>query len=390
MAEEQVTDTVETPIETEVESFDSDTTVSEKDSSFDDLSWDDIEDVSVEAQDEGKSESESEGTTTKSENSNTDSSENKESTEETKEISKPEDNTEASNKDDVAKLLETGELKVKAKVDGEEVEVSIQELKNNYAGKVAWDKKFSEIDRKEKSFKADVDAINNYINDFGQKMKAKDAVGALQYLGSFANMPSYKIKEMLIEQLTPEIIRRAELSELEINKEYTDAENEYLKSLHESNQRKLEQEQATMELNAKVTKEREIHSITEEEWSSTESFIKSENPSLTITPELISEVVVHERAYLRAGSILDKVDPELKKDENFLIELKELVLSHKEDSDEHFIKVVREAAGLTDSVEKELAQKIQKKENAQTKKTQSKQEKAQEEIAPVLDWEELF
>ena len=53
----------------------------------------------------------------------------------------------------------------KHKVDGEEVEVELQELLNNYSGKVSYDKKFQEFSNQKKDFDA---YKNQYDNEIQQ------------------------------------------------------------------------------------------------------------------------------------------------------------------------------------------------------------------------------
>ena len=60
----------------------------------------------------------------------------------------------------------------KHKIDGQEVEVELQELLNNYSGKVSYDKKFQQFSDERKEFEQEmqeyntqIDNINKYIND---------------------------------------------------------------------------------------------------------------------------------------------------------------------------------------------------------------------------------
>jgi hypothetical protein len=52
------------------------------------------------------------------------------------------------------------------KVDGEEVEIPLQELLNNYSGKQAWDKRFSELDVERKEYQKERDIVERYVEDF--------------------------------------------------------------------------------------------------------------------------------------------------------------------------------------------------------------------------------
>ena len=52
---------------------------------------------------------------------------------------------------------------IEVKVDGEIQKVPLQELKNNYAGKVAYDKKFSEINKERQEVTAERDSLEQEI-----------------------------------------------------------------------------------------------------------------------------------------------------------------------------------------------------------------------------------
>ena len=66
-------------------------------------------------------------------------------------------------------ILPTAELPIK--VDGEKTSVSLQDLMSNYAGKVAYDKRFNDLNKERQQFKSEerahkqeMDFVNNKIN----------------------------------------------------------------------------------------------------------------------------------------------------------------------------------------------------------------------------------
>jgi len=59
-----------------------------------------------------------------------------------------------------------GEAVISTTVDGKTENVTLQELKNNYAGKVAYDKKFNEINVKEQTFKKTESDLNYKVERF--------------------------------------------------------------------------------------------------------------------------------------------------------------------------------------------------------------------------------
>lgn len=244
---------------------------------------------------------------------------------------------------DLAKQLEDGSLKIKTKVDGKEEEVTLAELKSNYAGKVAWDKKFTEVDKKEKAVKSEIESVNRYINDFAAKMRDGDSVGAMQYLASFAGTPPYMVKEQLIAALRPEILRREGLSELEIESESLKEQNEYLKQLHESESQKKMQEQAQTDLERFVNDLRKTHEIDEDTWQNTiDALDKQLPPEEVLTPQLVADTILYGRKYEHAGEILNSIDPSIANDKEWLDSLVNEMEKYPDATAEDFKEIVNE------------------------------------------------
>jgi hypothetical protein len=152
------------------------------------------------------------------------------------------------------------------KVDGEEVDVDLQELLNNYSGKVSYDKKFQEFSSEKKKFDAyknqydgEIKQINNYINDFANKFRQNDALGALEYFAEFAGMKPYEFRRDLLNQLLPEMERRSTMTEDQIRAEELAFQNEYLMRQQESAQQQYQDQQALRELEDEIVEVQEAH-----------------------------------------------------------------------------------------------------------------------------------
>ena len=140
-------------------------------------------------------------------------------------------------------------------VDGKDEDVTLQDLLNNYSGKVGWDKKFQELSDDKKLYKeeitnhkAEVEKINGYINTFRDKMKNGDSLGALEYFAEFSGMKPYEFRNELVRQLAPEVERRSLLSYEEIENENLRQQNEYLLRQQESAEANRTSEQANSEV----------------------------------------------------------------------------------------------------------------------------------------------
>jgi len=286
--------------------------------------------------------------------------------------------------------IDKGEFATTVKVDGEELDITLQELKNNYSGKVSYDKKFSEFDKERKTHKEEYDKITNYVNSFAEKMNEGDAIGAFEFFGQFANIPPYMIKEQLIAALKPEIERRSTLSGDQIQNENLIAQNEHLKTTQESSAKKLETEQANNALQGEISGIRETHSIDEVEWNGALKALDERLPKEEqITPKLVQEEILDIRITSKAGDLLFKFDAPLKDNSEWTNSLKNIIKQNPDFTDEDLADIIKEGAKQSGykSTTSKLKTKIGK-QNASKKLTTTKQSPQEETIDPEL--EELF
>lgn len=350
--EESVQAPVETPVET-----------SAKEESFD--SWDDAESYTPE---ETVSEENIEETPKEPEDSSSevpieeaseqDSEDSEEGGQDTGEAEQPVGNEEPDSSGEVREEL------INLKVDGEMQQVSLEDLKSNYSGKVAYDKKFTELDQERQSFKKEYEEIEGYINSFGEKMQSGDAVGAMEFFAQFSNMAPHQVRFALLQSLKPEYDRLGQMSVDEINSEYSQLESGYYKEQLESNKETLESQQASMELQKQEQSWRETHKIDVEEWSSIENTLKEQMSEETqITPELVKDYVLENRMYVRAESAIETVDATLLTDDTIVETLKHQIEINPTLTDDDIVTMVKNAVSIADKEEtsSKLADKVQSK-----------------------------
>jgi len=94
----------------------------------------------------------------------------------------------------------------KIMVDGRETEVPLKELYANYSGKVAYDKKFSAMDKERQSFKKEMDEVYTNINQFNNLVGEGKVMDAIAYLGQFANVPPHHLKHAIVRSLSQNMI----------------------------------------------------------------------------------------------------------------------------------------------------------------------------------------
>lgn len=204
------------------------------------------------------------------------------------------------------------ETEIELKIDGKLEKVSLKDLKSNYSGKVAYDRKFSEVDKqhktvlKEKSMlQQEINQVNEYVNTFASKMKQKDAVGAMSYLAEFSGMSPAAMKQALITQLLPEINRQSGLTDAERDLELTKEEISFQKNLQQRELQKLQQENSKKSLELANTKLRMEKGVSEQEWDEAFEFLDAHvEPGKSITRHDVVDYAIWKRADIKASNVL--------------------------------------------------------------------------------------
>mgnify|MGYP003139071682 CR=1 FL=1 len=274
------------------------------------------------------------------------------------------------------------------KVDGEEVDVELQELLNNYSGKVSYDKKFQELssDKKEfegykKDYDKQIDNINNYINTFADKIKNNDPLGALAYFAEFSGMKPHEFKRELLNQIAPEVERISMMSPEELKNEELQAQNEYLLKQQESAQEQYQSQQALKELEMEIVNVQEAHGISDEAFENAYNELKDSEYEGDINPQAVAEYYMHSEAFSRADDILSSISPQLADQDQVVESLQQVIMENPSFDNDDLKEIVEDVYG---DVIKQASKSVSKK--ATPKKQETKEPKKQENY---VDWDDL-
>ena len=270
----------------------------------------------------------------------------------------------------------------KHKVDGEDVDVSLQDLLNNYSGKVSYDKKFQEFSESKKEFNSykevydkDIETINSYINNFSQKLKEKDALGALSYFAEFSGMEPHTFRRQLLDQLTPEVDRLAQLSPEQLENEKLIQQNEYLENQRESEVNKRQEEQSRQELLNEIKSLQEAHNISDDSFRSSYQELVEGGFDGEITPDIVAEYYVHSAAFTKSEEVLNQINPELVQNDQIVESLQKVIVENPSFDNNDLIDIVQEVYGNT---KKEASKSVSKKVSQAEKKQETKVSKEKE------------
>jgi len=233
--------------------------------------------------------------------------------------------------------------KIKHKVDGKEVEVELQDLLNNFSGKTAWDKKYSELDGERKSHKKDLEVVNNYMNKFAE-ISQKDRVKGLEFLAEQVGFDPLEYRRGLRQELMSHYETYSGMDENERKYFEQQEELEYLKSNRESEVNNRNRQQAQEDLANSYRKLEQSHGINDSRLGEIAEALQKAGVQ-DLSPEVIIEThnlfVTQDRAY----NVLGKVNPEFAADNSKLKMIESLVAGNSSISDDELYQYVSKLWG---------------------------------------------
>lgn len=281
----------------------------------------------------------------------------------------------------------------KHKINGEEVDVELQELLNNYSGKVSYEQKFQDLASRRREFEdfknsydKDIQDIYTVLNSFKDSMKQNDAMGALNHFAAFSGMKPYEFQESLINSLAPEVVRRAHLSEEQLRSEKLQAENEYLRQQQESEQVKFQEQQSLIELQNEIRQLQEAHGISDDAFYDAYHELVESGYDGEMSPEAVTEYYIHSNAFSRAGDILSQVSPSLVQQENVIDSLQKVIVENPSFDNNDLIELVNEVYG--DYI-KQTSKNVSNKVAKSAPKKKQNVTPAKPKVEEYLDWEDL-
>lgn len=321
------------------------------------------------------------------------------SSEEIKEEAEIEEQTQESVEEDIKKILgrqneEDVELAstttFRHKVDGEEVDVELQELLNNYSGKVSYDRKYQELAENKKEFETfrtsydkDIEDIYTVLDNFKTSMQNKDAMGALHHFAAFAGMKPYEFKQEMVRSLAPEVMRMSKLSEEQLQSERLQAENDYLRLQQESEQAKLQNHQAQQEIVKQIREIQEAHGISDDDFVESYNELKASDYEGVIDAKAIATYHTGKISFSKATNILNEVNPRLAEDDTIVDSLQTVILENPSFDDNDLLEIVNQVYGeFKETTSKTLSKKAPAKKKERVEPPKPK-------IENVLDWDDL-
>jgi len=223
------------------------------------------------------------------------------------------------------------DAKFKHKIDKEEVEVSVQELLNNYSGKQSWDKKFTELDKERTEYKTDMESVNKYISEFANKSK-ENPVEALEFLAEQVGLDPFEYRKTLRNQLLNTYGDYLNMDESQRSQFETQERLNYLERQRETDLKRYEQEQTQRELEGKFQGIQQSYGIDNDR----RDYLAKELQEVyqaEITPENMLELHNSLTRLDRVDNALNNVNPSFLDDDQKVLTLESLLRGNPEMSD---------------------------------------------------------
>jgi hypothetical protein len=208
------------------------------------------------------------------------------------------------------------DAKVRVKIDGEYQEPSIQELINNYSGKTAWDKKFTEIGTEKKNVefaKAEIAKTQTFLKNTLEEIVGKldDPNGnpfeALSILVEKSGKDPFTLWKRSLEANLDEVEKLMSMDEIGRENYYLKKEKEFRTKSEEARTQAIQKDHAFKQAISKVDALRQAHGISEEQYLQALDDLESEGVD---TSKMSDEQVV-DRASLKphVTTVQDVLEP---------------------------------------------------------------------------------
>lgn len=258
------------------------------------------------------------------------------------------------------------EAEIPVKINGEVQMVKVSDLRDNYSGAQAWDKKFSELSSEKKEIETQVDQfVDNWkklqtdVNSFNHERKADelfDHEETLKKALDFLKLPSDTIDKVR-DAFFSDFERMLEMSESERRAYLFERENARLKN-RESLRLKSEEEQAGLaELRKQVDTAREAAGISEEAFAKAYDELAQASDGGQVEWQEAVQYAKTAPFIDKAESLIESVQEGLSENHDLVAQITESLVSGAL-SDDEVISLLKSELGQPSEEEKALTEKL--------------------------------
>lgn len=266
-------------------------------------------------------------------------------------------------KDGDREIALKSDAKIPVKVDGKSFEVSIEDLRQDYAGREAIKTRFDEFSREKQSYVNDKKVTEDFLNSTIGLMQT-DPIRGIAKIAEKAGFDPVQYQMTLLDQLAEQGQKWAQMNETEKKVWQKTLEADTLKARLEQLEASQNSSKEIEQLDVKVKSIVEELGVSEQDFAETyfdlERMQVEGGLSLEITPELVQEAILDQQLMQDASAIFGEVAPAFKEDDEALNTLVGIYYEHPNLTREDFVELAKDYAEQKRSIQ--ISQKIQKSE----------------------------
>ena len=205
------------------------------------------------------------------------------------------------------------EAAIPVKINGKEEMVQIKDLMGNYSGKVAWDKKFSEVDQTRKSVAAQELKLREMADLVKSVYEEQDPNIKMFRMSQLAGIDPVQFREKFFNENISLLEKYYSMTEDERKADALAYEANVHKMRADTLERSIKEKQDYESLSSKVAQLRASHGVSEPEFVSKYDQLEQmvQNGQLDgklVTPEYIMESIKVDRLWSSAAEKLESLD----------------------------------------------------------------------------------
>ncbi len=223
------------------------------------------------------------------------------------------------------------EAVVPVKINGKEELVQIKDLLGNYSGKVAWDKKFSELDQNRKTISAKELKLKEMEDLVKQVYEEQDPNIKMFKMSQLAGIDPVQFREKFFNENISLLEKYYSMTEDERKADALAYEANVHKMRADTLEKSIKEKQDFESLSSKVAQLRASHSVSEPEfvakYDQLEQMVQNGHlDGKVVTPEYIIETIKVDRLYNAAAEKLETLELGWNQQEKFQ-KLQKLVMN---------------------------------------------------------------
>lgn len=217
-------------------------------------------------------------------------------------------------------------------VNGEKVAVPIQDLVNNFSGKVVYEKKFNELTKERDSFYNEKRTLQENVDKlYKLAVEQNKPFDAIDYLVESLGGDGHKVIKDIRAALLQEVQNFRDKSPEEIEAFEKDQDLQYYKNRESARQNAAKEARARAELDKRIQAIQEAHGLSEQDFFKAYDEVAASGKVeiKDINPEMVGEFYAFKQTQKQISDYVTAVNSELENPQAAVKELMTLMKEHK-------------------------------------------------------------